>query len=295
MSTIQHNINAEFFRQLDRFSFIVRKKVSTIYAGSHRSVRIGYGINTVGYREYNPGDELRSVDWKVYGRSEKLYVRQFEEDKNLTAHILVDASKSMDYPQKKLKKYEYAVMLAMGFAYMITRDNDKFAISTFAEKVDINQPRRGKKYLFKMLDHLEKIDLNGQTRINESLLTYSNEVHSRSLIIIISDFMDSLESISSAIYRYSNHDLILLQVLDPSEAKLNMYGHTKFRDMENSTDFTTYVSDKFKDNYQEKLTQHINDIQNLCYHLGAEFYTFTTDMPIFDAFLTIDGRHIHGF
>lgn len=294
MSAVQHNINAEFFRQLDQFSFVVRKKVSTVYAGSHRSIRIGHGIDTIGYREYNPGDELRSVDWKVYGRSEKLYVRQFEEDKNLTAHILVDSSKSMDYPNKNMKKFEYAVMLAMGFAYIITKDNDKFAISTFAEDLNINQPRRGKKYLFQTLDHLEKIELKGQTHINDCMLKYSSLIHSRSLVVIISDFMDSLESISSAIYRYADHDLILVQVLDPSEAQLQIHGHTKFKDMENSNDFSTYVSDKFKVNYQDKLMQHITNIQNLCYHAGAEYYTFTTNIPIFDAFLTIDRRHVYG-
>ena len=290
MNPGKHTINADFFRQLDSFSFMVRKRVSSVYAGSRRSINSGKGIDTVGFREYYPGDEPRSIDWKVYARSEKLYVRQFEEDKSLTAHILLDASKSMDYPEKNTTKFEYGLMLAMGFAYMVTKDNDKFAISTFSQDVDIAEPRRGKKYLFQTLDRLETTKLQGKTDIHECIIRYSRAIHSRSLVIIISDFMDDLDSIRSAIYRFSDHDLILVQVLDRTEAQLQVHGHTKFKDLETDADLKTYVGNNFKDNYQRKLMDHMNSIKDTCYHVGAEYYAFTTDVPIFEAFLYTIGR-----
>jgi uncharacterized protein (DUF58 family) len=126
-------------------------------------------------------------------------------------------------------KFEYGLMLAMGFAYMVTKDNDKFAISTFSQDVDIAEPRRGKKYLFQTLDRLETTKLQGKTDIHECIIRYSRAIHSRSLVIIISDFMDDLDSIRSAIYRFSDHDLILVQVLDRTEAQLQVHGHTKFK------------------------------------------------------------------
>jgi len=291
MSEKKHTIDVDFFRQLDRFTFMVRKKVSTAYAGSRRSTHSGKGLDTVGYREYNRGDELKSIDWKAYARIEKLYVRQFEEDKSLTTHILLDASNSMDYASADTTKYEYATMLAAGFAYLVTKDNDKFAISTFADDVNIARARRGRKYLLQTIERLEDVKLGGKTGIDEITTQYGKAIKSRSLIIIISDFLDDFESIESAIYRFSYHDLILVQVLDPTERNLKVHGHSKLVDLETDVNLDTYVSDSFKDEYQEKLEEHINRIQDACSRVGAEFYTFTTDIPIFDAFLhTISRR-----
>ncbi len=284
MNGKKHTLDIDFFRQLDRFTFMVRKRVSTAYAGSRRSIHTGRGIDTVGYREYNPGDDLRSIDWNVYARSEKLYVRQFEEDKSLTTHILLDASKSMDYSSNKVSKFEYAAMLAAGFAYLVTKDNDKFAISTFAENVDITKPLRGRQHLVRTLDRLGDTELEGQTAINESIMNYGRMIRSRSLVVIISDFMDDLESINAAVRRLADHDLVLIQVLDPSERDLKVHGHSRLLDLETGDELKTYISKNFKSEYQKHLEDHISSVRNICARVGAEFYTFTTDVPVFDAF-----------
>ncbi|TGC09187.1 DUF58 domain-containing protein [Methanolobus halotolerans] len=285
MSDKKHTIDVDFFRQLDRFTFIVRKKVSSTYAGSRRSLHSGKGLDTIGYREYHKGDELKSIDWNAYARTEKLYVRQFEEDKSLTTHILLDASNSMDYAGDNTTKFEYATMLAAGFAYLVTRDNDKFAISTFSDEIDISKARRGRKYLLETIERLEDLKLGGKTGIDNATAQYGKAVNSRSLIIIISDFLEDLEAIESAIYRFSYHDLILVQVLDPTERDLTVHGHSKLVDLETEVNLDTYVSDSFKEEYQEQLDTHINRISDVCNKVGAEFYIFTTDVPIFDAFL----------
>ncbi len=292
MSDKRHNIDVEFFRQLDRFTLMVRKRVSTAYAGSRRSIHSGKGLDTIGYRKYDQGDELKAIDWKVYARSEKLYVRQFEEEKSLTTHILLDASKSMDYTGGGgTSKFEYATMLAAGFAYLVTKDNDKFAISTFAEDVDISKPRRGRKYLLKTIERLETAKVGGKTAINESTLQYGKAIHSRSLVVIISDFLQDPEDIESAIYRFADHDLILVQVLDRTESSLAIHGHSRLIDLESGAKMDTYISNDLKSQYQQKLEEHINHIRDTCNKVGAEFYTFTTDIPVFDAFFhTISRR-----
>ncbi|WP_292467220.1 DUF58 domain-containing protein [Methanolobus sp.] len=291
MSNKRHNIDVDFFRQLDRFTFMVRKRVSTAYAGSRRSIRIGKGLDTRGYREYNQGDELRAIDWKAYARTEKLYIRQFEEDKSLTTHILLDSSKSMDYTGGDApSKFEYATMLAAGFAYLVTKDNDKFAISTFSEEVDFAKPRRGRRHLLSTIDRLETAKVGGKTAINECTIQYGKAIHSRSLVIIISDFMQDPKEIESAIYRFADHDLILVQVLDKTESSLVIHGHSRLIDLESGIKLDTYISDDLKNEYQEKLTSHINHIGDTCSRVDAEFYTFTTDIPIFDAFFHTIGR-----
>ncbi|HII02568.1 TPA: DUF58 domain-containing protein [Methanosarcinaceae archaeon] len=284
MTRTKQKIETDFFRQLDRFTFSVRKRVSTVYAGNRPSTRSGHGIDTIGFREYDSSDSLKDIDWKAYARTEKLYVRQFEEEKTLTTHILLDSSKSMDYPGYGTSKFEYAAMLAAGYAYMVTKYNDRFAISTFGEDVDIRKPRRGKKNLLRTIDQLTELELTGGTSIAESVAKYSREIKSRSLVILISDFLEEPKAVESAVYRLSDHDLILIQVLDPTEKKLPLEGNSKLVDLETGEEIRTYVSEKFKERYLEKLDDHSARIRKACLKVGAEFYTFTSDTPIFDAF-----------
>lgn len=284
MTRTKQKIETDFFRQLDRFTFSVRKRVSTVYAGNRPSTRSGHGIDTIGFREYDSSDALKDIDWKAYARTEKLYVRQFEEEKTLTTHILLDASKSMDYPEKGTSKFEYSAMLAAGFAYMVTKYNDRFAISTFTDEIDINKPRRGRKNLMRTIDRLSELELSGGTSIGEAVMKYSREIKSRSLVILISDFMQDPEAIETALYRLSDHDLIVIQVLDSTEKELPLQGNSKLVDLETGEDIRTYISEKFKERYTRKLDDHTARIKKTCMKVGAEFYTFTTDTPIFDAF-----------
>lgn len=292
MSKRTHRISVDFFRQLDRFTFQVKKRMSNAYAGNRRSIKSGKGLDTVGYREYHRGDELRSVDWKVYARTEKLYVRQFEEEKSLTTHILLDASKSMDYGSANISKFEYATMLAAGFAYLVTRDNDRFAISTFSQEVDITKPRRGKRHLLQTIERLEQVQLEGKTAIDHITAQYAKAISSRSLIIIISDLLDDPTSIESAIYRFADHELVLIQVLDPTEHQLTLQGHSRLVDVETGVKVDTYISEEFKNEYQKKLTEHIIRITSVCDKVGADFYSIPTDIPIFDAFLNTLSRRV---
>lgn len=284
MTRTRQKIDTDFFRQLDRFTFSIRKRVSTVYAGNRPSTRSGHGIDTIGFREYDQSDEPKDIDWKAYARTEKLYVRQFEEEKTLTTHILLDASKSMDYPEKGTSKFEYASMLAAGYAYMVTKYNDRFAISTFSEEPEINKPRRGKKNLLRTIDHLSELQLFGGTAIDECIIKYSREIKSRSLVILVSDFLQDPKAIETAVYRLSDHDLILVQVLDPTEKVLPLQGNSKLIDLETGNEVRTYIGEKFKERYREKLDEHNARIKKACIKVGAEFYTFTCDTPIFDAF-----------
>jgi uncharacterized protein (DUF58 family) len=284
MTRTKQKIETDFFKQLDRFTFSVRKRVSTVYAGNRPSTRSGHGIDTIGFREYDSSDALKDIDWKAYARTEKLYVRQFEEEKTLTTHILLDASKSMDYPEKGTSKFEYSAMLAAGFAYMVTKYNDRFAISTFTEEIEINKPSRGRKNLMRAIDRLSELELSGMTSIGEAVIKYSREIKSRSLVILISDFMQEPEAIETALHRLSDHDLIVIQVLDPTEKVLPLQGNSKLVDLETGEEIRTYISDKFKERYTRKLDDHTARIKKTCMKVGAEFYTFTTDTPVFNAF-----------
>ncbi|MEA1944709.1 MAG: DUF58 domain-containing protein [Euryarchaeota archaeon] len=284
-------IDTDFFNQLNRFSLMVRKRVSSVYAGSRRAVLQGRGIEIVGYREYMPGDDIRTIDWRVYGRTEKLYIRKFEEEKNVTTHILLDSSKSMDFSSNGITKFDYAAMLACGFGYLVTRENEKFAISTFGENIDINPPKRGRGYLLHTIGRLNRIQLDGKTRFDHCTRQYEKMIRSKSLVIVISDFLTDLDSIRAGLYRLAPNDLIIISVFDPAEYDLTIGGDVKLYDMETDEVRKTYISPKLKEDYRELLDSHFGGIRETCMHIGADFFSFGTNVPIFDAFFeTVKAR-----
>lgn len=276
-------IDTSFFKELDRFSFMVRKRVSTAYSGSRRSILKGRGMEPVSYREYTQGDDFKTIDWKVYGRTEKLYVKEFEEEKSLTTHILLDTSKSMDFRNK----FEYASMLALGFAYLVTKDNEKFGVSTFAEEINITKPKRGRRYLSLTIDLLNSMELSGKTRFDYCMEKYTSIIKSRSLVIIISDFMADTNAIRNAIFRLGNNELVLIQVLDPVETKLDLGGEARLIDLETEQKLDIYTSPRLRTEYQKRLSDHIAKIKEPSLQVGADFHTVTTDMPIFEAIFQI--------
>lgn len=283
-------ISTEFLSELDRFSFSARKRVSGLYTGARRSPKIGRGTDAYGFREYEKGDDFRTIDWKVYARSEKLYVRQFEEYRDMTTHILLDASASMDYPAGPLRKFDYAAMLAVGFAYLAMRENEKFTVSTFAEDIDISKPGRGRGHLLEIIDRLNSLVLQGKTGIENSLQHYAAMIKSKSRVIVISDLLRPLDDIRPAIYRMGRHDLIVIQVLDPSEIELSVIGPARLHDMETSEQLFTDFNTAMVSDYKNELKSHIEDIKAECDRLDADFFTIRTDMPVFEAIYRI----IHG-
>jgi len=276
-------IDTSFFKELDRFSFMVRKRVSTAYSGSRRSILKGRGMEPVSYREYTQGDDFKIIDWKVYGRTEKLYVKEFEEEKSLTTHILLDTSKSMDFRNK----FEYAAMLALGFAYLVTKDNEKFAVSTFAEEINITKPKRGRRYLSQTIDLLNSTELSGKTRFDYCMEKYASIIKSRSLVIVISDFMADASAIKNAIFRLGNNELVLIQVLDPVEKNLELGGEARLIDLETDQKLDIYASPRLRTEYQKRLADHIAKIKEPGIQVGADFHTVTTDIPVFEAIFQV--------
>lgn len=279
-------IDTSFFKELDRFSFMVRKRVSTAYSGSRRSILKGRGMEPVSYREYTQGDDFKTIDWKVYGRTEKLYVKEFEEEKSLTTHILLDTSKSMDFRNK----FEYSAMLALGFAYLVTKDNEKFAVATFGEDINITKPKRGRRYLSLTIDLLNGAQLNGKTNFDYCMEKYASVIRSRSLVFIISDFMADVDAIRNSVFRLGDNELVLIQVLDPLEKSLDLGGEAKLIDLETDAKMDIYTSPRLREQYLRKLNDHISKIKETCMTVGADFHTVTTDKPVFDAIFEVVSR-----
>src|SRR3989344_1574166 len=135
-------ITTSFLDQLTRFNLVVNKRVTSNLVGSKKSLAGGHGMTFKDYRIYAQGDDIRMIDWKVYARTDNHFIKVKEEEKNLTVHILIDKSASMDFG-KPVSKFDYASMIGVGFGYLAMRDNEKFQYSTFSDSLEVFQPRRG--------------------------------------------------------------------------------------------------------------------------------------------------------
>ncbi|MFH2027941.1 MAG: DUF58 domain-containing protein, partial [Nanoarchaeota archaeon] len=215
-----------------------------------------------------------------------LYIKTFEEERNLTTHIIMDASNSMNFG-KSISKFDYAAMIGTGFAYLSLKENDKFQFSTFSENVEVFQPRRGMAQLMSMISYLNDLKTKGASKLRDSLFQYKDYIGSRALLILISDFLFPIEEIKEALRLLGNHEIKIIQVLDPVEKELGFTGDYNLKDSETGQKLNTYISRKLRTKYQEMLTEHSSQIEDECNALNMSFYQITTDTPLFDAFYRI--------
>ena len=226
------------------------------------------------------------MDWKVYARTEKLYVREHEEERSLSVHLLLDASSSMAYGEK----FPFASKVSMGFAYMAIKENEKFSISKFGEMLEPGETRGGRRNLFKAMEDLDRTAPSGGTDFRRMAEQFDLTIRSTSLVVVISDFLDEIEGLVAGIYKLSAHDLILIQILDPAEADLDFEGDLRFIDMESKEAVMTRVTPKVREEYAAKMKAHDGRIREACNAAGADFFTYTTDTPIFEVFSDVNSR-----
>ncbi len=274
-------IEPSFFKHLDRLKLIIEKKVTSNYVGERESAHTGRGNLFKDHRIYAPGDDYRDIDWKVFARTDKLHVKRYEEDRNLTLHIILDSSKSMDYGAD-VNKFGFASLIGLGFAYLALKNNERFVLSTFADSLQQFKPERGRKKLLETIDYLKRVTPGGTTKFSESLLSYGNRIGSRSVVVVISDFLYEPEEIKRALSGLRNNKIVLIQVLDPSEENLTLRGEFNLHDLESSMKIKTFIDHMLKRNYQTALQEHKQRLQWTANSIGARFYSFTTDRLVYD-------------
>ena len=279
-------ISTDFLDQLDRFHLVVKKRVTSTYTGPRKSIAAGRGLTFKDHRIYSPGEDIRLIDWKVFARTDNLYIKTFEEERNLTAHIIMDASASMGFG-KPISKFDYAAMLGVGFAYLAMKENEKFQFSTFSEDIEVFQPRRGMSQLASMVFHLNNSKTQGYSKLMDAMVQYKKVIGGRSLLVLVSDFLIDAEEVIEALYTLGDHEIKIIQVLDPIEKDLKYSGDFKLIDSESKSMLRTYISPRLRVEYQQMLDNHSVRIEEVCNRLGIRFHQVTTDTPIFDAFYKV--------
>ncbi len=288
-------IDASFIDELKKLTLTSRRRVSSIYTGTKKSIQQGKGIEIIDHREYFPGDDLETVDWRIYARTEKLYIKRYEVEKNLALHILLDASSSMSFTTQNMGKFDYAGSLAAGFAYLAVQENEKFSISLFGEKLRaVMDLARGKPHFFKAIEVLNATKLEGSTDMAKCMQEYRSLIKSKAYVILFSDFFQPLNELEEGIFRIakSSAELLLVQVLDPGEVSLTFKDDIIFEDIEDHAQERSFMSPKFIKDYSKSLIDHTYAVREICDRLGVDFYSVTTDKPIFPTFVSLINREV---
>lgn len=279
-------VNTDFLKQLNKFSLIIRKRVTSNYSGGRRSIAFGQGLTLKDYRNYVAGDDIRLIDWKILARTDKLYVKQFEEDRTLTVYIIIDASSSMSFG-KPQNKYDYGSMIGAGFAYLAMKENDKFQFSTFSDELNTLRPKRGMSQMVSVIENINKINVKGVSNFEDAMIKLRKSIKGRSLIILVSDFLFDVGEIEKGLLRLGKQEIKVVQVLDKAEKELKLEGDVKLYDSETNEVLKTFMSRRLREKYQQKLDEHSSKIHDICLGVQASFNQITTDVPMFDAFFEV--------
>ncbi|MBI2124758.1 DUF58 domain-containing protein, partial [Candidatus Pacearchaeota archaeon] len=234
-------INTQFLEQLKRFNLVINKRVTSNLSGPRKSIAAGRGSTFKDFRIYAPGDDIRLIDWRVFARTDNLYIKVKEEERNLVVHVILDKSASMDFG-RPTSKFDYASMIGVGFAYLALKDNEKLQFATFADTLEIFQPKRGMAHLAAMVQHLNSIRPKGYSKLLDTIRQYKKVIGSKSMLVIASDFLVNIEEIREALYLLGDHEIKVIHVLDRVEKELKMEGDMKLKDSETGGILRTFVS-----------------------------------------------------
>lgn len=282
-------IDQEFLHQLDRFSLIINKRITSNYVGERFSHATGRGLIFKDHTIYAPGEDFRSVDWRVFGRTDKLYVKRYEEERNLAVHIILDFSASMGFGTT-MTKAEFGSMVGVGFAYLALKNNEKFVLSTFSDSLEFFKARRGRGQLASMVEFLNAKRPKGLTKLEQSLSSYKKLLNSKSYVVIVSDFLYPIDDVKKTLYLFKHHKVVLIQVLDKIEKNLDLEGDFKLKDLETNEVLRTFINPFSRKQYSNMLDEHVEKIKQACTESGAQFYSSNTGQNVFDVFFDVLGR-----
>ena len=237
---------------LDSISMRAKMVVEGYIIGQHRSPYHGFSVEFAEHRSYEPGDEIRHIDWKLYGKTNRLYVKRYEEETNLRAHLILDTSKSMAYTSGGVSKLEYGSYLLAALSYLMIRQQDAAGVVLFDENIQsFIPPKSIPSHLNTLLNTLDIKAPGEDTRIEPVLHEMAERIKKRGLVIIISDLFDDPENIMNGLkhFRHSKQEVILFHILDRNELEFDFNTRTKFVDMESGEEITTdpwHVKNEYK-------------------------------------------------
>jgi uncharacterized protein (DUF58 family) len=275
-------LDPSIISKLNSLELRARLVVEGFMVGMHKSPYHGFSAEFTQHRPYMQGDGLKDIDWKVYGKTERFFIKQYEEETNLKSYILLDISNSMNFAyEKNVKKIEYASTLVAAFSYLMIKQQDAVGLALYADRIiKYLPPKMSKAYLHEILKNLSVLKPSEKTNTAVCLNSIAEKIKRRGLVIIVSDFFDDVNAILQALkhFRYKKHEVIVFQILDPVERNFAFGKDAIFKDMETEEEMTTQPY-QIQKSYKDAMNEFLGKIKSECLKANIEYNLIETSAP----------------
>jgi uncharacterized protein (DUF58 family) len=274
-------LQPEVVSRLSRLDLVAKLVVEGFITGLHRSPYHGFSVEFSEYRPYLPGEPTKNIDWKIWGRTDRFYVKRFEEETNLKTYMLLDASASMGYASGTVSKLQYAAFLSAALSYLMLLQRDAVGLASFDDKLrSFIPPRSAFSYLHVLLAEIDSLKPAGETDISVILHRLAERIKRRGLILVFSDLLDDQESVLAALkhFRHQKHEVIVFHVLDPTEKRMTFGSDTVFVDSETGEKLHTDPR-HMRLEYDRSMRLFIERYKRECRGSGIDYVQADTSVP----------------
>jgi uncharacterized protein (DUF58 family) len=272
-------LNPQIISKISNLDLRARLVVEGFMVGLHKSPYHGFSVEFSQHRPYMQGDNLRNVDWRVFGKTDRYFIKQYEEETNLKCYIVLDNSKSMSYASdKKISKLSYASTLAAALSYLMITQQDAVSLTVYSDKVNTFLPAKSSQsYLHLILKELSILDSSSSTNTSVALKQVAEKIKRRGLIIILSDFFDDIESTLKSLKHFSHqkNEVIIFQILDPMERSFGFGKDAIFKDLETNEELTTQPF-QIQKAYKEAMNEFTTRIKRECLNSNFDYNLIDT-------------------
>ena len=276
-------LDPETLSRVARLDLVARLVVEGFITGLHRSPYHGFSVEFSEHRAYMPGDPLRDLDWKAYAKSDRLYVKQYEEENNLKAYILCDVSGSMDFcAGAPMSKYRYATCLSAALAYLMLRQRDAVGLMLFRDAVESYVPPRSvQSHLQTLLKEIDRIQPERDTHMAPAFHDLAERIGRRGLIVVLSDLLDDPQEVLRGLrhFRHRGHEVVVFHLLDPRELDLEFDRETRFFDLEQTDQIITTQPLQVRREYGKMMEEIVETYRRGCAEAHIDYALIETSTP----------------
>ncbi|MFQ5906351.1 MAG: DUF58 domain-containing protein [bacterium] len=274
-------LDPEVVTRLKGLDLKARLVVEGFLTGLHKSPYRGFSVEFAEHRQYMPGDEIRKIDWKVWGKTDRFYVKEFEEETNMKGYLLLDASGSMGYSSSRLSKLEYSSLLSAALAFLLLQQQDSVGLITFDTKIRrYIPPRSTALHLHNILKELDGLSAGGETNVSVTFHELAERIKRRGLIIVISDLLDDPREVLLSLkhFRHRKHEVIVFHVLDKFELEFPFEKSAIFRDMETKEEIPVYPQ-HLRREYKRSMDMFTESYKRKCRENSIDYLAIDTSTP----------------
>jgi uncharacterized protein (DUF58 family) len=287
-------LDPELLARVGSLELLARTVVEGFMSGLHRSPFTGFSTEFTEYRQYNPGDDLRYLDWRLLARTDRYFIKKYRADTNTQCHLLIDTSASMNYAHAgAVTKLQYAQFLAASLAYLLNRQQDAVGLVAFADKVHTHVPARNRTgHMRTIFGNLSLLEPGGQTDLAASLHQLAEILTRRGIVVVVSDFYDQPERLGEAFQhlRFKGHDTVAFQVLDQNELDFDFNDAVLLLEDAETQEQMPVLPDVVMDGYRERMRRHVDDMRLCAAANNVDYELLTTKQPLDFALLSFLSR-----